>query len=239
MLITPHWEIVMAVVADKQNKSLSDFVKKILCLFQGRHIVAKVGNSENFINGSQSGSILIHYSLFCLHDPCVSNAVTLLQKENRAENCPDVQFSNCDAYISPGWYRTDTPMLNYCPTNALGLSCGTTFPAWMNGSDPSEIDGAVVREVCLKGPTTSCQSTYSIQVKNCTSFMAYCLRPLNSCPERYCFGTFGICLSTSSSTATTTTTANSHLHNTGNRDAGQLEPGLTPHRNSTNEGQTT
>ena len=43
--------------------------------------------------------------------------------------------------------------------------------------------------VCQVGFSNECAKTYEIEVKNCTKFLVYKLKPLDSCDSAYCFGT--------------------------------------------------
>ena len=56
------------------------------------------------------------------------------------------------------------------------------------GSLPSLSDGIVNRKACKVGFESCCTRSYDIQIKHCGSFYAYCLAALDTCPERYCFG---------------------------------------------------
>lgn len=42
---------------------------------------------------------------------------------------------------------------------------------------------------CEVGFSNTCEKTYSIEVKNCTAFLVYKLKPLDVCSSAYCFGT--------------------------------------------------
>ncbi|XP_056015360.1 uromodulin-like [Ostrea edulis] len=146
-------------------------------------------------------------------DPCgQADSSNLFEPMARYENCSfDTNSANlCDRYISPQWYRVDDTMLTHCPSL---LSCGTLYPVWLNGTLPAVSEGSVTRTACKVGFSDCCSREYSIQIRNCGSFYAYCLGALDLCPERYCFGEHGECeltttatAPTSSSTAETTTT---------------------------------
>ena len=41
---------------------------------------------------------------------------------------------------------------------------------------------------CEVGFSNDCTRTYEIEVKNCTTFLVYKLKPLNTCNSAYCFG---------------------------------------------------
>ncbi|KAJ8310325.1 hypothetical protein KUTeg_012190 [Tegillarca granosa] len=81
----------------------------------------------------------------CSNDPCTAdNLLTLSDVEERSPMCSDGGGNKCD-----GWYHVNIPMSNKCS----GLNwIGTVFSVWLNGSGPSETDGAVERNVCIVGP---------------------------------------------------------------------------------------
>ncbi|KAJ8310088.1 hypothetical protein KUTeg_011953 [Tegillarca granosa] len=111
--------------------------------------------------------------MYNVSDPCIDgNTFVLQSKERRTPNCPYLNDNLCDAYISDGWYKSQEPMLKTC--TRLN-TCGTVFPVWMNGTDPTSQEGVVTRNACLSGPTNCCQKTYQIKVKSCDTFKAYCL----------------------------------------------------------------
>ncbi|XP_062586690.1 uncharacterized protein LOC134248291 [Saccostrea cucullata] len=129
----------------------------------------------------------------CLSDPCKLNDLPKIPfAENRAVNC---KYSNlmqsCDRDLLPGWYKAEAgepTLLNRCPNV---LSCGTLYPVWMDGIHPAVNEGIVQRPICVSasgfGMSQSCCHERShIYVRNCGRYMAYCLRSLNKCEERYC-----------------------------------------------------
>lgn len=126
-------------------------------------------------------------STSCSEDPCIeSNLHTLSDPGTRSMHCEYKQGDgHCDSSLTPGWYKADSPMLTQCPGL---LSCGAIYPVWMNGTNPGQGDGVVTRQVCQRGFTGCCTTSYDIKVKNCGSYTAYCLRQLSTCPARYCFG---------------------------------------------------
>ncbi|XP_062600790.1 oncoprotein-induced transcript 3 protein-like [Saccostrea cucullata] len=125
-------------------------------------------------------------------DPCLeASSTSMYQEYLRSENCPPKsEHYLCDRYLQIQWYKTEEDLLSHCPSLH---SCGAEFPLWMNESLPSVSDGIVDRTVCKRGFGDCCVKTYGIKIKNCTSFMAYCLIPPGGCTERYCFGENGTC----------------------------------------------
>ncbi|XP_065928586.1 uncharacterized protein [Magallana gigas] len=122
-----------------------------------------------------------------MNDPCIENNLrTLSDPGTRSMHCEYKQGDgHCDISLTPGWYKADSPMLTQCPGL---LSCGAIYPVWMNGTNPGQGDGVVTRQVCQRGFTGCCTTSYDIKVKNCGSYTAYCLRQPSTCPARYCFG---------------------------------------------------
>nr|XP_022296367.1 uncharacterized protein LOC111106120 [Crassostrea virginica] len=65
-------------------------------------------------------------------------------------------------------------------------TCGTTYPVWLKGSTPS--DGASISmTACEVGFFGDCERQYTIEVKNCSHFLVYKLKPLDLCNAAYCF----------------------------------------------------
>lgn len=57
-------------------------------------------------------------------------------------------------------------------------------------SDPIPSDGVTQNlTACGVGFSNNCEKPFSIEVKNCTAFLVYKLKPLDSCNSAYCFGT--------------------------------------------------
>ncbi|XP_061171267.1 oncoprotein-induced transcript 3 protein-like [Saccostrea echinata] len=123
-------------------------------------------------------------------DPC-SSSTSLFEPFARTRNCPyETKYSPCDRYITPGWYKSDDPILDQCPTLN---TCGAIYPVWMNDSLPNIGDLVITKKLCKTGFSDCCSKEYDIQIKNCGSFYVYCIPALDACPERICFGTNGSC----------------------------------------------
>ncbi|XP_022310249.2 uncharacterized protein LOC111115709 [Crassostrea virginica] len=152
-------------------------------------------------------------------DPCeVANENQPFEPEARFENCKHDNSKNfCDRYISPGWYRFYDRMLDRCPEL---LSCGTLYPSWLNGSHPVEVNTEVVRSVCTVGFASCCTRQVTIKIRNCGQFMAYCLPALDTCPERYCFGTNGPCGAMTTSSSQTEAGSTTVDHSSSQTEAG-------------------
>ncbi|KAK3102795.1 hypothetical protein FSP39_013969 [Pinctada imbricata] len=70
-------------------------------------------------------------------DPCAAGISYLPNPERRSDNCEYKQDQKCDDLISSTWYKTEEPMLDYCP----GISCcGALYPIWLNGQNGSCLD---------------------------------------------------------------------------------------------------
>ena len=66
------------------------------------------------------------------------------------------------------------------------FKCGTDFSGWLNGAQPTLVDGEVNRKVCFTGNRDNCKYSNHITVKNCGSFLIYKLIPPTACSLRYC-----------------------------------------------------
>ncbi|XP_061171059.1 uromodulin-like [Saccostrea echinata] len=123
-------------------------------------------------------------------DPCFV-AKEMYQPYARAEVCVfNSQHAPCDRYLTPGWYKSDEPLLDRCPDL---LRCGAVYPVWLNASLPNATDGTVSRKTCRVGFNNCCSKEYEIKIKLCGSFYAFCFPSLDSCSERFCFGRNGSC----------------------------------------------
>ncbi|XP_061183048.1 mucin-2-like [Saccostrea echinata] len=97
-----------------------------------------------------------------------------------------------DRHIEEGWYRAGYAMDMPTTPPSSHLHCGTTFPAWMNGSIPNTTDGEAERRVCFLGHIQGnfCIHHIDIKVKNCGVYRVYRLPPTQSNDEAYCFGEY-------------------------------------------------
>ncbi|XP_061167190.1 uncharacterized protein LOC133176031 [Saccostrea echinata] len=129
----------------------------------------------------------------CKTDPCTSrNLPRIPYVKGRGENCKYTHFlQSCDRDLFPGWYKAEAAepkLLNRCPDV---LSCAAIRPVWMDGIHPTENEGIVKRDICVSGfglgnTKSCCHERSHIYVRNCGRYMAYCLKPLKKCEERYC-----------------------------------------------------
>ncbi|RMX53156.1 hypothetical protein pdam_00015467 [Pocillopora damicornis] len=109
-------------------------------------------------------------------DPCQLH--TVLNDEDRdIENDED---DKCDSQLNVGWYRfLNKPgirMPTSCPPT--DSRCGTAWPGWLGGVHPTVEDGIVTRAVHFRRRTDCKELTvHDIEVKNCSSFFVYLLRP--------------------------------------------------------------
>lgn len=167
-------------------------------------------------------------------DPCeVANGKVPYEPVARYVNCDPQSTQYCDRYIVPGWYRYNERMWDQCPSLA---KCGTTYPNWLNGTHPTEVNTEVQRTVCKVGFASCCERQVTIKIRNCGQFMAYCLPALDTCPERYCFGESGPCTSTTSQTTTnmfTTFTNTTTFATTTKTDANSSQSTTTTYMRTT------
>ncbi|XP_061171269.1 pancreatic secretory granule membrane major glycoprotein GP2-like [Saccostrea echinata] len=122
-------------------------------------------------------------------DICLSaSSSPVFEDFSRSQKCIfNSTYNLSDRDLILKWYKSNVSMLTHCPEL---LECGAVYPLWLNGSIPMESDGAVNRTVCRRGRrvTECCDKTYDIRIKNCSTFIAYCLVPATDREERYCFG---------------------------------------------------
>ena len=93
-----------------------------------------------------------------------------------------------DNNLNYGWYRflniSGITMPTTCPPP---YTCGTISPGWLKGDHPTVEDGEVIRRVCFaRHSIRCCRYSYSIKVRNCTSFHVYLLIPTRF-SGRFCF----------------------------------------------------
>ena len=101
------------------------------------------------------------------------------------------QVALCDRSLPRGWYRFTSFVGGQMPTSFVGKNrCGTIAPIWMKGKHPSQQDGIVYRKACInffdKGD--GCFRSFTIRVRNCSTFYVYYLRPTYACAIAYCAG---------------------------------------------------
>ncbi|XP_061165138.1 von Willebrand factor D and EGF domain-containing protein-like [Saccostrea echinata] len=130
-------------------------------------------------------------------NPCEpGNSVLMQVNGDRSLSCSGKTLLHCDNTLKETWYKvTSQGQPLKMPTFCVRQNhCGTQFPIWMNGSEPSIIEKVVTRKACVtNGNVCNCEKSYEISVRNCTNFLAYKLKSTSVCPERYCFGTQGKC----------------------------------------------
>ena len=94
----------------------------------------------------------------------------------------------CDRNLKEDWYRfsagAGTSIATQCIPGAQ--RCGTDLPGWMDGAHPTVDEGVVSRKVCFSGYRNCCYHNVMINVRNCSSFFVYRLKPLSYCNSRYC-----------------------------------------------------
>ena len=92
----------------------------------------------------------------------------------------------CDSTLS-GWYRfqgaAGTKLATTCPPVNR---CNTHFPVWLSPDHPTVVEGKVIKQVCIHRDGSCCESSFNIQVKNCSSYYIYNLFYLGVCNTRYC-----------------------------------------------------
>ncbi|KAL9963301.1 hypothetical protein ACROYT_G032488 [Oculina patagonica] len=122
---------------------------------------------------------------YCEYADVCQNYQTLSDAE-RKETYSSVHPYQCDDNLD-GWYRFEgaagTQMATTCPpTNR----CGTYSPGWLSNGHPTVADGTVIRRVYFHRSGDCWRDSLSIQVKNCSSYYIYNLRPPLRCDARYC-----------------------------------------------------
>lgn len=134
-------------------------------------------------------------------DPCHPKNYRVLEDDgSRSISCINSSKNLCDSQLSTDWYRVVKDASDILmPTKCVNmLSCGTTYPIWLNGTYPEIDDKTVERIACVSSSPhrSCCEKSYDIKLRNCSSFFVYQLQhtlQLN-CPERYCFGKTSVCI---------------------------------------------
>lgn len=57
-------------------------------------------------------------------------------------------------------------------------------------SYPEVADGIVVKTVCVRSTISCCGSSFTIEIKNCSSYYSFNLTNVPMCNQRYCFGMY-------------------------------------------------
>lgn len=93
----------------------------------------------------------------------------------------------CDANLTPGWYRFRGGTGKQMATSCVAIKhCGTLAPGWMNGSHPTVAEGATAVQVCFHWAMNCCHRPSTIRVRNCSGFYVYELKKPPQCSLRYC-----------------------------------------------------
>ena len=94
----------------------------------------------------------------------------------------------CDRNLTEDWYRfsegAGTSRATQCIPDAQ--RCGTDLTGRMDGAHPTVDEGVVSRKVCFSGFYSCCYRHIMINVRNCSSFFVYRLKPVQVCHSRYC-----------------------------------------------------
>ena len=89
--------------------------------------------------------------------------------------------------LTKGWYRFSGQAGSAMPTKCVAKNyCGTHAPGWMQGSHPTQAQGAVTRKVCYHWNNNCCNWSNNIRVRNCGGFYVYELDKTPVCHLRYC-----------------------------------------------------
>lgn len=153
----------------------------------------------------------------CMFDPCTNYTnFPDVRLGSRNQHCVrnSIEVPLCDFFIEDKWYVSkDAVLSNMCPPGPG--SCGVTNPAYLDGKYPDVSEDIVNRVACIKQGSSCCNATVPIQIKNCTGFYVYHLKPLKDCSNAYCFDSSLPCVVT---TTTSTTLSTSNIHEKNNDD---------------------
>ena len=115
-------------------------------------------------------------------DGCTNH--TVLSEADRAQGNAQPPHNRSDLGLVTGWYRfqgaAGDRMLDKCVPM---YRCGTKYPVWLSGLNPTVTEGVVTRTVCYNGYSRCCLYSNTIRVKNCSSYYVYELPRTNG---RYC-----------------------------------------------------
>ncbi|XP_060080901.1 uncharacterized protein LOC132560254 [Ylistrum balloti] len=142
--------------------------------------------------------LTVWYCIICLFteshlitaDPCLSYEEFQVDYRRSPGHIEDVYEEGlCDVLVRENWYRfvgeADGDLTN--DINAVKSNgCGTFYPLWMDGQIPEVTEGIVDRKVCMKSVFSSCHTSFTIQVKNCCTYIVYYLQSASACPSSYC-----------------------------------------------------
>ncbi|XP_076111545.1 von Willebrand factor D and EGF domain-containing protein-like [Mytilus galloprovincialis] len=145
-----------------------------------------------FRNGALITILLLTAGVFA--DPCTNHS--LIENEEKRSSAYtynfDTDFAFSDDALEEGWYKVISKSGTEIPTEAPDtFKCGTWYPIWLDGLLPSVLDGVVTRKVCTRTFTDLCEEFWNIDMKNCTDFYVYQLKPSLRAKAAYCFGTGG------------------------------------------------
>ncbi|XP_038673422.1 uromodulin-like [Scyliorhinus canicula] len=122
-----------------------------------------------------------------LTDPCGN--YTVLEQPWRSTDCIEQGCSGqwmCDTDLGKAWYRLKSSGGWKIPENVVPRRrCSTDYPMWLNGSHPTVGEGEVTKTICIHA-NTECVQPLEINIKNCTEYIVYELKPPPHCQAAYC-----------------------------------------------------
>ena len=96
---------------------------------------------------------------------------------------------DCAGNLATNWYRFIPPGGTQLATSPVSTGfCGTTYPAWYNGTLPATAGTTVTGVTCSNYGGTICSTSYAttISITNCNGFYVFYLTPFSICNIRYC-----------------------------------------------------
>ncbi|XP_066023636.1 uromodulin-like [Pocillopora verrucosa] len=121
----------------------------------------------------------------CEADGCYNYST--LNDSDRKSDRPSPTASLCDNLLVEGWYRFEGAAGTKMPTMPVPeYRCGADFSGWLNGAEPTVVDGDVNRQVCFTRRANTCEYSKQIKMKNCGSYFIYKLCKPPTCNSRYC-----------------------------------------------------
>nr|XP_022321514.1 uncharacterized protein LOC111123472 isoform X2 [Crassostrea virginica] len=129
--------------------------------------------------------LLGHVQMSVSQDPCSDG--NTLELDNLAKRSSSYAVDStplCDRYIREAWYTTQGYVMTMSPPSLT--YCGTLYPVWLSDNIPSDQITQTLT-ACEVGFFGNCSRSYQIDVKNCTTFLAYKLKALDVCNSAYCF----------------------------------------------------
>ncbi len=139
----------------------------------------------------QSASFVLFFLTVPIPAECSPSVYNELSEANRYWSYDDgiiYLYKDYDTIISGQWYRFTGGAGTMLPTYCIPkYSCNTIGTAWISDGDhPTAAYELVSRTVCMHSHSSCCQTSYPVEIRNCSGYYVYKLKRPPDMRYRYC-----------------------------------------------------